>query len=208
MNMFTIDKSYFYEQIINRSRFICSLYPIKDVAEAILLLNQTRKQYYDATHNCYAYILGNTGEITKNSDDKEPAQTAGVVIYDVLRKNKLTNVLAIVTRYYGGIKLGAGGLIRAYSSSPSQTVCQVELLEITSCLIIEIICDYIHSNPIKSLFTEEQELEKKFADKVTLKYIILTSDKDKIVEKITSITKNTALVKTIEEITRPFKKLN
>lgn len=206
--MRTIDKPYFYEQIINRSRFICSLYPINNIQEANQLLTQTRKQYYDATHNCYAYILGDNGEITKNSDDKEPAQTAGIVIYDVLKKNNLTNVLAIVTRYYGGIKLGAGGLIRAYSTSTSQTVNQAELLEIISCLIIEITYDYVYTNAISTLFTPEQELEKKFADQVTFKYLILARDKDKIIEKITSITKNTASFKILQEITKPFKNSN
>ncbi len=206
--MRTIDKPYFYEQIINRSRFICSLYPINNIQEANQLLTQTRKQYYDATHNCYAYILGDNGEITKNSDDKEPAQTAGIVIYDVLKKNNLTNVLAIVTRYYGGIKLGAGGLIRAYSTSTSQTVNQAELLEIISCLIIEITYDYVYTNAISALFTSEQELEKKFADQVTFKYLILARDKDKIIEKITSITKNTASFKILQEITKPFKNSN
>ena len=69
--MRTIDKPYFYEQTINRSRFICSLYPINNLDEANQILAQTRKKYYDATHNCYAYILGDAGEVTKNSDDKE-----------------------------------------------------------------------------------------------------------------------------------------
>jgi len=206
--MYTIDKPYFFEQVINRSRFICSLYPIIDIDEANNRLNAIRKQYYDATHNCYAYVIGNTGEITKNSDDKEPAQTAGAIIYDVLNKNHLTNVIAIVTRYYGGIKLGVGGLIRAYRSSTSKTVNQAELLEITPCLVIEITCDYPYSNAIKNLFREEQELEKKFANQVTFQFLIIASDKDKIVEKITSITKNTATIKIIKEITQPFKKPN
>ncbi|MDD3348996.1 MAG: YigZ family protein [Bacilli bacterium] len=206
--MYTIDKPYFFEQVINRSRFICSLYPIIDIKEANNILNAIKKQYYDATHNCYAYIIGDTGEITKNSDDKEPAQTAGIVIYDVLRKNNLTNVLAIVTRYYGGIKLGAGGLIRAYRSSTSKAVTQAELLEITLCLVIEITCDYTYSNIIKNLFREEQELEKNFADQVTFQYLIIASDKDKMIEKITSITKNTATIKIVKEITQPFKNLS
>ncbi|HNZ77824.1 MAG TPA: YigZ family protein [Bacilli bacterium] len=206
--MRTIDKPYFYEQTINRSRFICSLYPINNLDEANQILAQTRKQYYDATHNCYAYILGDAGEVTKNSDDKEPAQTAGIVIYEVLKKHNLTNILAIVTRYYGGIKLGAGGLIRAYSSSTSQAVNQAELLEIIPCLVIEITYDYVYSNAISALFTPEQELEKNFADQISFKYLIPAHEKDKIIEKITSITKNTATFKILQEITKPLKNPN
>ena len=118
--MYTIDQEYINEININKSRFICYLAPVKSVDEANEYLQNIRKKHYDATHNCYAYIIGEKGEISKNSDDGEPSQTAGPPIYNVLQKNNLTNIIAIVTRYYGGIKLGAGGLIRAYGSSVSQ----------------------------------------------------------------------------------------
>lgn len=202
--MYTIDKFYQYEQIINRSRFICSLYPIKDLEEALSLLNQIRKQYHDATHNCYSYILGDVGEITKSSDDKEPAQTAGVIIYDVLKKNELTNVLAVVTRYYGGTKLGAGGLIRAYSSSTSGAVREADLLEITKCLVLEITCDYPYGDIITRIFSEAKELSKSFTNVVVLKYLIKATNKDDLIEKVTSATKNSIKIEVIAETTQAF----
>ena len=90
---------------------------IEEVEEKLAYV---RKKHYDARHNCYAYILGDNQEIQKASDDGEPSKTAGAPMLDVLKKNNMTNILAIVTRYFGGILLGAGGLVRAYSSSVSE----------------------------------------------------------------------------------------
>ena len=108
--------------IIKKSKFICQIFRVDSIDEINEILANTRKKYYDATHNCYAYILGDNQDIQKASDDGEPQKTAGQPIIDVLKKNNLTNVLAIVTRYFGGTLLGAGGLIRAYSSSVSEAL--------------------------------------------------------------------------------------
>ena len=92
-------------------------------------LKEIRKKHYDATHNCYAYIIkDNDQTLIKSSDDGEPGGTAGVVIYEVLKKNNLTNIICIVTRYFGGIKLGAGGLVRAYSQSTAEAIKQISNL--------------------------------------------------------------------------------
>lgn len=112
-----IQENYENTLIINKSEFICHLYRVNNVTEVEDILAKVKKKYYDATHNCYAYIIGDNQEIQKASDDGEPSKTAGLPILDVLKKNDLTNILAIVTRYFGGILLGAGGLIRAYSAS-------------------------------------------------------------------------------------------
>ena len=108
--------------IIKKSKFITHIYRVDNIDEVNEILANTRKKYYDATHNCYAYILGDNQEIQKASDDGEPQKTAGMPILEVLKNNNLTNVLAIVTRYFGGTLLGAGGLVRAYSSSISQAL--------------------------------------------------------------------------------------
>lgn len=108
--------------IINKSEFITHIYRVDNIDEINLILDNTRKKYYDATHNCYAYILGDNQDIQKQSDDGEPSKTAGFPMLDVLKKNELTNILAITTRYFGGILLGAGGLVRAYSSSVSEAL--------------------------------------------------------------------------------------
>ncbi|MDD3171784.1 MAG: YigZ family protein [Bacilli bacterium] len=205
--MFTIDKTYFYEQVINKSRFICQLLPIRSVDDVGCSLSEIRKEHYGANHNCYAYILGNDGEIAKNSDDGEPSQTAGVVIYEVLKRNNLTNVLAVVTRYFGGIKLGAGGLIRAYGSSVSNTVVQAELLEITKCLVIEMTFSYSYLNQILKILDGYQEITKTFKDTITLRYLIPEDKKDEIYTRLISLTKNEIDLQIIEKITTPQKKL-
>lgn len=103
-----------YEIVINKSRFIGILIPISDVEEVALYLEEAREMYPAATHYCYAYIID---AYKKASDDGEPSKTAGMPILNVLEKNELNHILAIVVRYFGGIKLGAGGLVRAYSQS-------------------------------------------------------------------------------------------
>ena len=127
--MFRINEEYENKIIINKSIFITHLYRVNNVDVVNDILSNVRKKYYAATHNCYAYIIGDNGDIKKASDDGEPSKTAGFPILDVLEKNNLTNILAITTRYFGGILLGAGGLVRAYSSSVSECLKQVKLYD-------------------------------------------------------------------------------
>ena len=115
-----IKGSYENTIIINKSKFIAQVFRVDSIEEIEEILARTRKKYYDATHNCYAYRLGDS--IQKMSDDGEPAKTAGAPMLDVLLKQDVTNILVIVTRYFGGTLLGAGGLVRAYSSSTSEVL--------------------------------------------------------------------------------------
>ena len=101
------------ELVINRSRFIGQCFPISSEEEALEKLSELRKKYWDATHNCYAYSVGQKGEIARFSDDGEPGGTAGMPMMDALRGAGVTDVLCVVTRYFGGILLGTGGLVRA-----------------------------------------------------------------------------------------------
>jgi len=125
-----IQNSYENTIIIQKSEFICRLYRVESVEMVDSILETVRKKHYDATHNCYAYIIGDNQEIQKCSDDGEPSKTAGAPMMDVLKKNNMTNILAIVTRYFGGILLGAGGLVRAYSSSVSECLKKASLFDI------------------------------------------------------------------------------
>lgn len=112
----------YYENtiIINKSRFIAEAFRVNTLDEIEDILTKTRKKYYDANHHCYAYRLDENRQ--KCSDDGEPAKTAGAPILDVLNKMDITNILVIVTRYFGGILLGTGGLVRAYSSATSEVL--------------------------------------------------------------------------------------
>lgn len=103
------------EYMIKKSRFIASVQEVKSEDEAAAFVESMRKKYWDARHNCYAYQLGPGGKVQKCSDDGEPAGTAGRPMLDVLRNRDITNTVVVVTRYFGGIKLGASGLIRAYT---------------------------------------------------------------------------------------------
>ena len=115
MSHFTIAKNSKQEIVIEKSRFICTLKKVATEAEAQNFIKDMKKQYWDATHNCSAYVVSDL--VQRSSDDGEPGGTAGVPMLEVLRKNKLTGVAAVVTRYFGGVKLGAGGLVRAYTNA-------------------------------------------------------------------------------------------
>lgn len=118
--MFTIVKDVRHEIVIEKSRFICTLKKVANEEEAQDFIKAVKKEYWDATHNCSAYIIDDKAQ--RSSDDGEPSGTAGIPMLEVLRKNKLTNTAAVVTRYFGGIKLGAGGLVRAYTNSVAEAV--------------------------------------------------------------------------------------
>ena len=118
--MFTIVKDFRQEIVIEKSRFICTLKKVHSEAEAQEFIKIIKKEFWDATHNCSAYIVDEMAQ--RSSDDGEPSGTAGLPMLEVLRKNKLTNTAAVVTRYFGGIKLGAGGLVRAYTNSVAEAV--------------------------------------------------------------------------------------
>ena len=118
----TIEQPCEFLQVIKKSKFYGRLFPAQTPEEAQAVLDACKKQYWDASHNCSAYVIGRMGELSRCSDDGEPQGTAGVPMLEALKKSGLTNVLAVVTRYFGGTLLGAGGLVRAYTSSVSEAV--------------------------------------------------------------------------------------
>ena len=125
--MFTILRDYRNEIVIEKSRFICSLKKVKSEEEAQEFIKAVKKEFWDATHNCSAYLVDDLAQ--RSSDDGEPSGTAGIPMLEGLRKNNLTGTAAVVTRYFGGIKLGAGGLVRAYSGSVAGAVKECGLAE-------------------------------------------------------------------------------
>ena len=125
----TIRASGSHEIEIRKSRFICHLARVPDEDGAQAFIASIRKQYWDARHNCTAFVVGEDQRRERSSDDGEPGGTAGVPMLEVLRRRGLTDTAAVVTRYFGGIKLGAGGLVRAYGAAVSEAVDAVGLLE-------------------------------------------------------------------------------
>ena len=181
------------EIIIDKSRFITTLYPVKNVDEVNDLLSKIRKKYYDATHNCYAYIMDN-GNIQKCSDDGEPSKTAGYPMLDVLKKNDITDILAVTTRYFGGIKLGAGGLVRAYSSSVSNALKDVDFYESKLLEIYQVDIFYPDYSKNIDFWNNLMIKESIFSDNVSLKIAFFEDDINTHLEKIKNLTLGKALI--------------
>lgn len=125
----TVQGRHEHEIVIQRSRFIAYVMGVSTEQEAQDFIKDKKKKHWDATHNCSAYLIGDNDEIQKANDDGEPSGTAGVPILEVIKKRKLKNVVIVVTRYFGGVKLGAGGLIRAYGSSASEGLNNSKVIE-------------------------------------------------------------------------------
>lgn len=172
--MKTIQKPSQSNITIKKSQFICNLFPSKNKEESKKIIQEISKKYSDATHNCTAYITSN-GE--GYDDDGEPSGTAGRPMLNVLRKNNLNNITAIVTRYFGGIKLGSGGLVRAYSKSVLESIENSQIIEVDIYDIYSIVFDY---NQIKLVENEIRKnnleiLSKEYKDKVI--YDIVSKEK-------------------------------
>ena len=136
--MKSIQETVVTEFEISKSVFVNYLIPVSSVEDAIAQLEQLRSTYPDANHHCYCYIIGNNQEIQKYSDDGEPSKTAGLPMLEVLKKHDLTNILNVSIRYFGGIKLGAGGLVRAYTKSASSGVLECKFTSLKTVQSIEI----------------------------------------------------------------------
>ncbi|MGC3954994.1 MAG: YigZ family protein [Propionicimonas sp.] len=117
-----------HEVVIKKSRFIATLIPVRSIAEADAEIASLRKRYWDAGHNCTALVVGTHADQQRSSDDGEPSGTAGVPMLEVLRHRNLTDLVAVVTRYFGGVLLGAGGLVRAYSGAVAEAVDRARLV--------------------------------------------------------------------------------
>ena len=138
----TIENNVTVEIEEKRSKFIANMFYVENVEEAEKHIKQCKKKYYDARHNCYAYIVNDKQETKKSSDDGEPSGTAGSPILNVIEKNNLSNVLIVVTRYFGGILLGAGGLVRAYTEAATKAVNSTNIQEMIEGEEIEIVISY------------------------------------------------------------------
>ena len=147
--------------IIKNSKFITNIFRLNTFNDIDLYLNEINNKYNDATHNCYAYIYEN---LKKCSDDNEPSGTAGIPMLDVLIKNKITNILCVVVRYFGGIKLGAGGLVRAYTNSVSKALDIVNIIDTIKGYNIDIIFNFNDIKHIDYLLKDIKILNKEYKD--------------------------------------------
>ena len=165
----TVRKAASDEYIVKKSRFIGHIAPVTTAEQALEFIAAVSKKHWDATHNVYAYIL-REGGIKRYSDDGEPQGTAGIPTLDVLEKSGVTDCAVVVTRYFGGIMLGAGGLVRAYSHSASIAVAAGGIVTMAMCARLKVTCDYYFYGKLSSLVPESGGVieDTVFEDNVTL----------------------------------------
>ena len=170
------------QEEIKKSRFICHAKRVYSEEEARAFITAIKKEHYKATHNCSAFIIGERSEIKRTSDDGEPSGTAGVPMLGVLENHNLTNVCVVVTRYFGGIKLGAGGLIRAYAGSVALAVKEIGIVEIKEQAGIQIQMSYAQYQEYGNFLKEHNlmELETNFTDQVETIIFVDKEDKEDI----------------------------
>ena len=194
------------ELVINKSRFICYGAPAETEEEALAFLASVRSSHKDASHNCYAYAIGANMGIMRYSDDGEPGGTAGMPIMEVIKAKEITNCILVITRYFGGILLGAGGLVRAYSQGAALAVnaCGVGTVYPSVRYMLELPypllgrCEYL----LKSLPVRQED--KAFTDKVTLTLLMRTADEEHVLnELVTGLDGRPELLK-IEDLFEPW----
>ena len=175
--MKSIETNITSEYIINKSRFITCLFKVNNLEEINNYLEQIKNEYKDATHYCYSYIIDN---IKRFNDDGEPNGTAGMPILNVLENNDLNYVLCIVIRYFGGIKLGAGGLVRSYTKSVTTALEKANIIDIKEGYKIEIVFTYDQNKVIDLILRDEKILNKDYNDNVKYEILINKENYDLI----------------------------
>ncbi|MBR5360110.1 MAG: YigZ family protein [Lachnospiraceae bacterium] len=183
-----------------KSRFIATVLHIESEEEATAVLADFRKRYWDARHNCYAYVLGKKSELERFSDDGEPSGTAGRPILEVIKGRGLTNTMIIVTRYFGGVLLGTGGLVRAYTDSSALAVDTAKeegrLVNMRLLLKADIKADYTLSGKVQYSLAgmDVKVFDTIYEDSVIFKVGIPADEADKVLDKITDVTNAKVLI--------------
>mgnify|MGYP000562301419 FL=1 len=186
MEFRTIKEDGQVQEEIKKSRFICHIKRVTTEEEARNFIQAVKKEHYKATHNCSAFILGEQSEIKRSSDDGEPSGTAGVPMLGVLENHQLTNVCAVVTRYFGGIKLGAGGLIRAYAGSVALAIKEIGSVHIKEQLGLRLTLSYSQYQELPNFLKAKQlqEQDTAFTDQVQTTIFVDKDDKESVIESL------------------------
>lgn len=190
------------EYEISKSRFLAFIERVNTEAEAILFINKIKKLHWEARHNSSAYIIGDRGQIQKADDDGEPSGTAGKPILEVLKKNELKDVVIVITRYFGGIKLGAGGLIRAYGKTASLGLDAAQIVKKVQYIRFAIDIDYtllgtLENNLRLNHYTVEDKI---FTEKVRLLVFVEKGFEGKLIESITNWTSSNCILTELDTV--------
>lgn len=193
---------YTIENVIDKSRFIAAAVHVDTSEQAAEFVESKRRKYYDATHNCYAYIVGDKA---KFSDDGEPQGTAGMPIYECIKNNGLDCVCVVVTRYFGGVKLGAGGLVRAYSGACADVLRSADKVSMCDCCRAEAVVEYSMLKTLRRAmqpYAIEENIE--FDDKVRLHYLFLSGLSTTIADIISQNTLGKGVFTIKERLLYPY----
>lgn len=186
-----------------KSRFIAHVRPVRSEEEASAFIAEIKKKYWDARHNCSAFIIGKNSEIMRSSDDGEPSGTAGKPILEVLLGEGLTDTAVVVTRYFGGTLLGTGGLIRAYTQAAQAGLAASVIIEKRAGIRLAINIDYTLEGKIRYFLSDNSlTLENsEYSDRVMLYTIVDKADADDYVKKLTELTGGRADIAKADEVT-------
>ena len=190
------------EFIMKKSRFIATVSPVESEEAADELIESLKKKYWDASHNCSAYIIGTENQVMRCSDDGEPSKTAGRPMLEVLIAHELTNILVVVTRYFGGTLLGTGGLVKAYQSATIEGLDQSKIITKELGINLLITTDYNLLGKIQYYVAQEMlpTLSSEYTDIVRLGILIPTTKKQSFIKKITELTSGSAIIDEGEQV--------
>ena len=194
------------EYIVQKSRFLCDAAPCGTEEEALAFLQDKRTRYRDATHHCYAYVIGANAGVMRFSDDGEPQGTAGMPVYEVIRREGLTGVCIVVIRYFGGVLLGAGGLVRAYSHGCviALNAAQVVKMQLSQKLLLDVpypLWDKVNY-ALKSLPVLIEDTS--FGASVEATLLVRIKDTEEVTQKLTALTNAQAEWLELEELHYPW----
>lgn len=185
-----------------KSRFIATVHPVEREEEALAFLEEMKKKYWDARHNCYVYSIGMNREFTRCSDDGEPSGTAGRPMLDVILGEDIYNVAVVVTRYFGGVLLGTGGLVRAYSKAVQEGLAASKVILKQKGIALKITTDYTGLGKIQYIAGERNipVLDSEYTDKVVMKLLVPVQDVGSVQKAITEGTNGRAGIEKDQEL--------
>ena len=190
---------------VNKSKFMAHVLHVETEEEARDFVLMIRKKYFDATHNCSAWVLGERGDKQKSNDDGEPGGTAGNPILETIKKNELTNCAVLVTRYFGGIKLGAGGLIRAYSHTAALGLAKAKIVQMTLFKRIALTLEYNFLATVENYLRNKKirVVNSDYAAVVTLEILLLPAQVESFLAELNDLTAANFLHEELGEILLP-----
>lgn len=190
------------EIIEKKSRFIATVRPVASEEEAVAFIAEMKKKYWDAKHNCSAFVLGERQEISRCSDDGEPAQTAGRPMLDVLLREDIHNVAVVVTRYFGGVLLGTGGLVRAYQKATQEGLAASTIIDKREGIQLTVGTDYNGLGKLQYMIAQKNLtlIDTIYTEKVELQLMVPIENKEEVEKEIIEVTNGTAHISWGEKV--------